>query len=109
MKYITELDTDRIKKIANKMPENSALVKMDDRIFALNVSSGIWSIDRYGSSSLELIMVKDTEGQLLTQIDCNLVARKLYEIAEPDGADWQLISWRDKEKYIRMQKAGIKP
>lgn len=109
MKYITELDTDHIKKIASKMPDNSALVNMDDRIFALNVSSGIWSINRHGSSSLELIVMKDTGGQLLTQIDRNLVARELYKIAEPDGTDWQLISWRDREKYIRMQEAGVKP
>lgn len=108
MKYITELDTDRIKKIAGKMPDNSALVKMDDHIFALNVSSEIWSASQY-RLNLELTGVKDLEGRFLTKIDRNMVARELYKIAEPDGADWQLISWRDKEKYIRMQDAGVKP
>lgn len=108
MKYITELDTDRIKKIAGKMPDNSALVNMDDHIFALNVSLGIWSASQY-ALSLELTAVKDANGKFSTKIERNLVARELYKIAEPDGADWQLISWRDKEKYIRMQDAGVKP
>lgn len=109
MKYITELDTDRIKKIASKMPDNSALVNMDGRTHALNISSGIWSMSQYELSSLELIVVRDTRGQYLTQIDRNLIARELYKIAEPDGADWQLISSQTREKYIRMQEAGVKP
>lgn len=108
MKYITELDTDRIKKIAGKLPDNSALVKMDDCTFALNVSSGTWSSSQYGAS-LELTAVKDTNGRFVTLINRNLVARKLYEIAEPGGADWDLISYLDKEKYIRMQDAGVRP
>lgn len=108
MKYITELDTDRIKKIAGKMPDNSALVKMDDHIFALNVSSGAWNTSQY-EVSLELIMAKDTKGQLLTQMDCNLVARELYKIAEPDGISWFLAPSETREKYIRMQDAGVKP
>lgn len=108
MTYITGLDTNRIRKIAGKLPDNSALVKLDDHIFALNVSSAFWNMTQYGGS-LELTVLKDLDGQYLTQIDCNLVARELYKIAEPDGADWQLISWRDKEKYIRMQDAGVRP
>lgn len=108
MKYITELDTDRIKKIAGKLPDNSALVNLDDHIFALNVSSGIWNASEY-RLNLELTGVKDLDGKFLIKIDRNMVARALYEIAEPDGADWQLISWRDREKYIRMQNAGVKP
>ena len=103
MKYITELDADRIKKIAGKLPNNSALVNLDDHIFGVNVSSALWS------SSVELSLAKDMEGRTSILIDPNLVARKLYEIAEPNGADWQFISWRDKEKYIRMQNAGVKP
>lgn len=109
MKYITELDTDRIKKIAGKLPDNSALINLDDRIFGINVSSALWTMSEYCTGSVELMLAKDPEGRNITQIDRNLVARKLYEIAEPDGADWQLISWRDKEKYIRMQDAGVKP
>ena len=108
MKYITELDTNRIKKIAGKLPNNSALVSLDDRVFVLNVSSGTWSSSLHGAS-LELTAAKDTSGRYANQIDYNLVAKKLYEIAEPDGADWDLISYLDKEKYIRMQDAGIRP
>ena len=108
MNYITELDTDRIKKIAGKLPDNSALINLDDRIFGVNVSSALWTMSEY-TGSVELSLVKDMEGQTSTIIDRNLVARKLYKIAEPDGADWRLISWRDKEKYIRMQNAGVKP
>ena len=108
MKYITELDTDRIKKIAGKLPNNSALVNLDDHIFGINVSSALWTMGQF-TGSVELTLAKDTEGQTSTLIDRNSVARKLYEIAEPDGADWQLISWRDREKYIRMQDAGVKP
>ena len=108
MKYITELDTDRIRKIAGKLPNNSALVTLDDHIFALNVSSALWTMSEH-TDSVELALAKDMQGQISIQIDRNSVARKLYEIAEPDGASWQLISRRDKEKYIRMQEAGIKP
>ena len=108
MKYITELDPDRIKKIAGKLPDNSALVKLDDHIFGVSVSSALWTMSEY-TSSVELAMAKDTEGRTSILIDRNSVASKLYEIAEPDGASWQLISRRDKEKYIRMQEAGIKP
>lgn len=108
MKYITELDTERIKKIAGKLPNNSALVNLDDHIFGINVSSALWTMSNH-TGSVELTLAKDTEGQNVTRIDRNLVAKKLYEIAEPDGADWQLISWRDREKYIRMQDAGVKP
>lgn len=108
MKYITELDTDRIKKLAGKLPDNSALVKMDDRILALNVSLGTWSTSQYGAS-LELTAVKDTSGQYATQIDRNLVARKLYEIAEPGGSDWSFLTDAHRARYIRMQDAGIKP
>lgn len=108
MKYITELDTDRIKKIADKMPDNSALVKMDDRIFGINVSLGIWNTSQYGAS-LELTTAKDTNGQYLTQIDRNLVARELYSIAEPDGISWFWAPSETREKYIRMQNAGIRP
>lgn len=108
MKYITELDTERIKKIAGKLPNGSALVKLDDHIFGVNVSSALWSRNQY-TSSIELSLAKDMEGRTSTVIDPNLVARRLYEIAEPDGTDWQFISQRDREKYIRMQEAGIKP
>ena len=108
MNYITELDTERIKKIAGKLPNNSALVKLDDHIFGINVSSALWSRSEY-TSSVELSLAKDMKARTTTIIDPNLVARKLYEIAEPDGTDWQFISWRDKEKYIRMQDAGVKP
>lgn len=108
MKYITELDTERIEKIASKMPINSALVKMDDRIFALNVSLGVWSTSHYGAN-LELTSAKDTNGHYVTQIDRNLVARELYKIAEPDGISWFLAPSQTREKYIRMQDAGVKP
>lgn len=108
MNYITELDTDRIKKIAGKLPNNSALVTLDDHIFAINISSVHWTMSEY-AGSVELSLAKDMDGRISTRIDPNLVARKLYEIAEPDGADWWLISWRDREKYIRMQDAGVKP
>ena len=108
MKYITELDTDRIKKIAGKLPDNSALVKLDDRIFALNVSLGIWNTSQYGAR-LELTAVKDVDGQVSIQIDRNLVARKLYEIAEPGGSDWSFLTDAHRARYIRMQDAGIKP
>lgn len=108
MKYITELDTDRIKKIAGKLPNNSALVNLDDHIFGINVLSATW-IKREYTGSVELMLAKDTEGRNSTLIDRNLVARKLYEIAEPDGSNWDLISYLDKEKYIRMQDAGVKP
>lgn len=108
MNYITELDTDRIEKISGKLPDNSALVKLDGRTFALNVSVGIWNSSQYGAS-FELTAAKDTNGRFVTTINHNLVAIKLYEIAEPDGADWEYISHLDKEKYIRMQDAGVKP
>lgn len=107
MKYITELDTDRIKKIAGKLPNNSAIINLDDRVFALNVSSALWEANLDGAS-LTLSSLKDKAGKYAVQVDRNVAARRLYEIAEPDG-DWRLISWRDREKYIRMQDAGVKP
>lgn len=108
MKYITELDTDRIKKIAGKIPNNSALVKLDDHIFAINVSSALWTMRDY-TGSVELNLAKDTEGRNITRIDRSLVARKLYEIAEPGGSDWRFLTDAHRARYIRMQDAGIKP
>lgn len=108
MKYITELDTDRIKKLAGKLPDNSALVKMDDYIFALNVSSGTWNTSQYGAS-LELTATKDADRQYSIRIDRNLVAKKLYEIAEPGGSDWSFLTDAHRARYIRMQNAGVKP
>lgn len=108
MKYITELDTDRIKKIAGKLPNNSALVKLDDYIFAINVSSALWTVSEY-SGRVELNLAKDTEGRNITRIDRSLVARKLYEIAEPGGSDWSFLTDAHRARYIRMQDAGVKP
>ena len=108
MKYITELDTDRIKKIAGKLPDNSAIVNLDDRIIALNVSWGIWNTSQYGAR-FELTTMKDVDGQNAILIDCNPVAKKLYEIAEPGGSDWSLLTDSHRARYIRMQDAGVKP
>lgn len=108
MKYITELDTDRIKKIASKMPDDSALVNLDDHIFVLNVSSALWIMSEH-TGSVELNLTKDTEGRSITRIDRNLVARALYEIAEPGGSDWSFLTDSHRDRYIRMQDAGVKP
>ena len=108
MKYITELDTDHIKKIAGKLPDNSAIVNLDDRIFALNVSSALWIMSEH-TGSVELNLSKDTQWRSITQIDRNLVARKLYEIAEPGGLDWSFLTDSHRARYIRMQNAGVKP
>lgn len=108
MNYITELDTDRIKKIAGKLPNNSALVKLDDHIFAINVKSALWTASEH-TGRVELTLVKDTEGRNITRIDRSLVARKLYEIAEPGGSDWSFLTDAHRARYIRMQDAGIKP
>lgn len=108
MKYITELDTERIKRLAGKMPDNSALVNLNDHIFALNVSSALWLMSEH-TGSVELNLTKDPEGRSITRIDHNLVARKLYEIAEPGGPYWSLLTDSHRARYIRMQDAGVKP
>lgn len=108
MKYITELDTERIKKIAGKMPKNSALVNLNHKTYACNVAEVTMSMQAH-TCNIELRTVKDLEGRYGVLIRDDEIAKQLYEIAEPDGPDWDLLLPCEREKYIRMQDAGVKP
>ena len=102
---ITDQDSEEALHRYDHMPDKSAVIRVGGSFFLCNIST--LEIEDFELAKLELR--RGSNGIKIKKINDVLVARKLYEIANPNGPEWTTLYPSEKEKYIRLQDAGIKP
>lgn len=104
-KYITEMDMEELLEQFKHMPNKSAVARVNDSYLFINIDS----VEYDSFDTAKLWLRSDEFGTKITQYVDHSAAKHLYEIADPQGIKWENLPTYEKDKYIRLQKAGIKP